>query len=136
MVPSHTKFSPDRSFGVWKYYFRRAFVDWLGDLISVIENTPSRLNKAIRTIWDGKQTGFLDDYFKTFPGLTEYQQCVFQTNLIMKVRRMSRSLEKKTISLQTASLENADALIIEQFRTTECRATVVQVFIHMKRSET
>lgn len=37
MIPGHTKFSPDRSFGIWKFSFSKAIVDCLDELVVLVE---------------------------------------------------------------------------------------------------
>ena len=81
MLVGHTKFAPDRFFGLFKRQFRRATVDTMYDIIRVMkESTIAGKNIPIPTVdpigarncqwydW----TSFLGNYFRAIPGITQY----------------------------------------------------------------
>ena len=84
MIPGHTKFSPDRNFGIWKFkYARSDDIDSFEDLIEMIEGSPGGFNVVIPTILNGKRnviwydwSTYLSTYFRTFPGLTDFHKFV------------------------------------------------------------
>src|SRR5918911_3750299 len=88
MVPGHTKFKCDGSFGLIKKLYRKTRVDYLGHVVEVIKkSSPAGLNKA-QCYEGGKGFQYLDIkailgiYFKKLPSIQKYQHFLFEaTNL-------------------------------------------------------
>ena len=79
MIPSHTKFKCDGSFGLIKKLYRRTRVDCLDHVVEVIKkSSPAGLNKA-QCYEGGKGFQYLDIkailgiYFKKLPSIQKYQ---------------------------------------------------------------
>ena len=81
MLVGHTKFAPDRFFGLVKKRFRRSCVDTLTDIARVVEeSTTTGKNKAqmIRNLDGEKQVDFyqwsvfLQQFFKPIPNILKY----------------------------------------------------------------
>lgn len=95
MIPGHTKFSPDRGFGIWKKRYAMADVDCLEDLVVLIETTggdESVSSRAVATVLDGernvvwyKWVECLSGSYRKFPGMTSFHQFVFKVGECMKV---------------------------------------------------
>ena len=73
MIPGHTKFKCDGSFGLIKKLYRRTRVDCLDHVVEVVKkSSQARLNKA-QCYEDGKGFQYLDikailgNYFKKLP---------------------------------------------------------------------
>ena len=81
MIAGHTKFAPDRFFGIFKRKYRNSDVNSLVDVcVSVTSSSITRQNK-IQLIADAmgnslvtwyKWTGFLSEFFQPLPGITSY----------------------------------------------------------------
>ena len=83
MVPGHTKFKCDGSFGLIKRLYRNTTVDCVDHIADVVKGSSiARLNKARR--YNGRD-GFqyfdiisgLETYFKKLPGLQKFQHFLF-----------------------------------------------------------
>jgi len=83
MVPGHTKFKCDGSFGLIKRLYRKATVDCVDHVVDVVKRSSiAGLNKARR--YNGSE-GFqyydiisgLETYFKKLPGLQKFQHFLF-----------------------------------------------------------
>lgn len=81
MLVGHTKFAPDRFFGLFKRQFRKATVDTLQDISRVMtESSKAGKNIPVPTVdFFGKRncewyewSTFLSQYFRTIPGITKY----------------------------------------------------------------
>jgi hypothetical protein len=86
MVPGHTKFKCDGSFGLIKKLYRKTRVDCLGHVVEVIKrSSPAGLNKA-QCYEGGKGFQYLDIkailgiYFKKLNGLQKYQHFLFKAS--------------------------------------------------------
>ena len=86
MLPGHTKFAPDRHFGLLKKTYRRTYVETMGCLERVVQkssyigaNIPQRVKgptgEDLVRYYDWKK--FFEQYFKSLPGITSYH--VFRT---------------------------------------------------------
>lgn len=96
MLAGHTKFSPDRSFGLVKIMYRKMIVDCLDDFVNCVkESSPNGFNCAIPTvdpntkkrnvIWS-KWTAFLEKYHKPLPGITQFHHfSFFETGIEAKL---------------------------------------------------
>src|SRR3954454_14062978 len=88
MIPGHTKFKCDGSFGLIKKLYRRTRGDCLDHVVEIVKgSSPARLNKT--QCYEGG-TGFqyldikpiLGIYFKKLPSIQKYQHFLFEaTNL-------------------------------------------------------
>jgi hypothetical protein len=83
MVPGHTKFKCDGSFGLIKKLYRKTTVDCVDHVVDVVKRSSiAGLNKARR--YNGSK-GFryfdiisaLETYFKKLPGLQKFQHFLF-----------------------------------------------------------
>ena len=81
MLVGHTKFAPDRFFGLFKRLFRRSLVDTMTDVVRVVkESSPSGKNKAQLTVTSSGSrevhwidwSQFFQHFFKPIPGITTY----------------------------------------------------------------
>ena len=86
MVPGHTKFKCDGSFGLIKKLYRKTRVDCLGHVVEVIKrSSPAGLNKA-QCYEGGKGFQYLDIkailgiYFKKLNGLQKVSTFSFRSN--------------------------------------------------------
>src|SRR5437588_7908068 len=86
MVPGHTKFKCDGSFGLIKKLYRKTRVDCLGHVVEVIKrSSPTGLNKA-QCYEGGKGFQYLDIkailgiFFKKLNGLQKYQHFLFEAS--------------------------------------------------------
>ena len=86
MIPGHTKFKCDGSFGLIKKLYRKTRVDCLDHVVEVIKrSSPAGLNKA-QCYEGGKGFQYLDIkailgiYFKKLNGLQKYQHFLFEAS--------------------------------------------------------
>ena len=84
MVPGHTKFKCDGSFGLIKKLYRKTTVDCVNHIVEVVKKSSTAgLNKAQRYD-NGKGFQYLDlnsvlgIFFKKLSGLQKYQHFVFK----------------------------------------------------------
>ena len=84
MVPGHTKFKCDGSFGLIKKLYRKMTVDCVNHIVEVVKRSSTAgLNKAQRYD-NGKGFQYLDlnsvlgIFFKKLNGLQKYQHFVFE----------------------------------------------------------
>src|SRR5437764_2405230 len=84
MVPGHTKFKCDGSFGLIKKLYRKTTVDCVNHIVEVVKRSSTAgLNKA-QCYEDGKGFQYLDlssvlgTFFKKLNGLQKYQHFVFE----------------------------------------------------------
>ena len=86
MLVGHTKFAPDRYFGLIKKRFRRSSIDTLFEMARVVkESTTTGKNKAqlIRSPSGEKEvdfyqwTAFLQQFFKSIPNILKYHKFRF-----------------------------------------------------------
>ena len=90
MIPGHTKFKCDGSFGLIKKLYRKTRVDCVDHVVEVVKrSSPAGLNKA-QCYEGGKGFQYLDIksilgiYFKKLPSIQKYQHFLFEaTNLDM-----------------------------------------------------
>src|SRR4051794_34060089 len=86
MIPGHTKFKCDGSFGLIKKLYRKTRVDYLDHVVEVIKRSSlAGLNKA-QCYEGGKGFQYLDIkailgiYFKKLNGLQKYQHFLFEAS--------------------------------------------------------
>lgn len=82
LITGHTKFSPDRNFGIVKSKFSKSVVDCYEDFLEVIKSSsPNNFNVAvpsknpttnIRHVQWAEWDTYLSQFFKQVPGLTKY----------------------------------------------------------------
>ena len=121
MLAGHTKFAPDRFFGLFKKRFRRSSVDTIADICRVVqESTSTGQNKyqVIRSL-EGKKlvnffkwTEFLQQFFKHLPNLLTYhcfQVDAAKPGLVM-VRQYSNTDE---ISINILRIDHQAILMAE-----------------------
>jgi hypothetical protein len=122
MLAGHTKFGPDRNFGIVKFKYARTVVDCLEDLIACVEQSSRNgFNKAVATVdpvtkervvtWS-YWTEFLKGYFTDFRGLTQYHHFTFYPDGRLEAKLFADS-PASHVKLQTASLHVAQAQMIE-----------------------
>ena len=92
MVAGHTKFSPDRSFGLLKKEFRRTAVDTLGDIVRVVERSATTNSAEVIGWEDGvpliptfNWTNFFAGRMLKIPGIKGYQHFHFGGDVDGKV---------------------------------------------------
>ena len=92
MIPGHTKFKCDGSFGMIKKLYRRTRVDCLDYVVAVVKkSSPAGLNKA-QCYEGGKSFQYLDIkailgiYFKKLNGLQKYQHFLFKASILGVVK--------------------------------------------------
>ena len=83
MVPGHTKFNCDGSFGLIKKLYRKTIVDCVNYIVEVVKKlSTARLNKA-QCYENGKGFQYLDlnsmlgIFFKKLNGMQKYQNFLF-----------------------------------------------------------
>jgi len=86
MIPGHTKFKCDGSFGLIKKLYRKTRVDCLDHVVDVVKrSSPAGLNKA-QCYEGGKGFQYLDIkailgiYFKKLPSIQKYQHFLFEAS--------------------------------------------------------
>ncbi|MCP4104021.1 MAG: hypothetical protein GY749_00550, partial [Desulfobacteraceae bacterium] len=82
MIPGHTKFAPDRYFGLFKIKYRRSTIDCLHDLVMCVNNCSSEQTVAQvygrhlglkRNAFEySKWDEYLSSYFKSPDGILKY----------------------------------------------------------------
>ena len=84
MVPGHTKFKCDGSFGLIKKLYRKKTVDYVDHIVEVVKKSSTTgLNKA-QCYDDGKSFQYLDlnavlgIFFKKLNGMQKYQHFLFE----------------------------------------------------------
>ena len=84
MIPGHTKFKCDGSFGLIKKLYRKTTVDCVDHIVKVVKNSSTAgLNKA-QCYENGKGFQYLDlnsvlgIFFKKLNGLQKYQHFLFE----------------------------------------------------------
>ncbi|CAH0403833.1 unnamed protein product [Chilo suppressalis] len=90
LLVGHTKFSPDRMFGLLKQKFSKSTVDTLHDIEECVANsTVSGKNKAICTndyvngiinVQWYEWNAFLSEFFTTIPGITQYHHFIIKSD--------------------------------------------------------
>ncbi|KAF0535459.1 chaperonin: PROVISIONAL [Gigaspora margarita] len=116
MVAGHTKFSPDRFFGLIKLLLRKSEVDNLDDLVKVVQNsTPGRFNIA-QTVFDNKGnqvvhfyewTDWLKQKFITIPDILK--QHYFEFNSLDKGKvKISTSCDGEKTTIQIEKIKQKD----------------------------
>lgn len=122
LLAGHTKFSPDRNFGLLKSNYARSNIDCIQDLICCVHSSsPNGFNIAVPTVdpetkrrnvvWsDWNQ--FLSAFFKPFVGITSYHHFIFEQSGSLAVKLFADS-EPEMIHLQKSSLETTNAMLIE-----------------------
>src|SRR5215216_1078874 len=92
MIPGHTKFKCDGSFGMIKKLYRRTRVDCLEHMVEVIKKSSSAgLNKA-QCYESGKGFQYLDIkailgiYFKKLSSIQRYQHFLFEASNLDTVK--------------------------------------------------
>ena len=83
MLPGHTKFAPDRFFGLFKQKFRRCQVETMMDVVQVVQSSTDKALNLPQPIVDPvskqqyvhfyKWSAFLDQFFKPIPQILSYQ---------------------------------------------------------------
>ncbi len=92
MIPGHTKFKCDGSFGLIKKLYRRTRVDCVDHVVEVVKkSSPAGLNKA-QCYEGGKGFQYLDIkailgiYFKKLPSIQRYQHFLFEASNLGTVK--------------------------------------------------
>ena len=89
MIPGHTKFAPDRFFGLFKKKFRTSNVETVLDMAKVVRSTTDQAINIPQLIADPttqqqlvhvhKWSEFLARFFKPIPHLLSYQVFSFSS---------------------------------------------------------
>lgn len=122
LVSGHTKFSPDRSFGILKKKYSRSTVDTIIDLKECVKSSSHKgLQGATITldprtnehqvIWSD-WTSFLDQLFVKLPGLTKYHHFIFTSDGAIKTKEYADS-EPECVYLVKSDWTADAALVIE-----------------------
>ena len=119
MLSGHTKFAPDRHFGLIKKAYRRTRVDTMGCIARLVEQSSvvgansAQLvhnSKGERVVHFYEWSQFLLQYFKAIPGITSYH--VFRFDCLhpgtVFVREHSQSPEKSVTILKGAHPDRGD----------------------------
>src|SRR5437764_14051902 len=92
MIPGHTKFKCDGSFGLIKKLYRKTSVDCVDHVVDVVKrSSPAGLNKA-QCYEGGKGFQYLDIkaifgiYFKKLPSIQKYQHFLFEASNLGTVK--------------------------------------------------
>ena len=92
MIPGHTKFKCDGSFGLIKKLYRKTRVDCQGHVVDVVKrSSPAGLNKT-QCYEGGKGFQYLDIkailgiYFKKLPSIQKYQHFLFEASNLGTVK--------------------------------------------------
>nr|XP_022909686.1 uncharacterized protein LOC111420871 [Onthophagus taurus] len=83
LLTGHTKFSPDRSFGLVKLEYSRSNVDCYQDFEDVVvRSSHNKFNQAVNgskiewRSWDS----YFGEFYKRLPGITKYHHFDFRKN--------------------------------------------------------
>lgn len=117
LLTGHTKFSPDRNFGIVKSKFSKSIVNCQEDFIEVINaSSPNKFNIAVPTkdpktkvrngFW-AEWDKYLQQYFKAVPNLLKYHHFKFYEDGSIKAKLFANSEE---VELQEATLMHAEVL--------------------------
>ena len=116
MLPGHTKFAPDRHFGLIKKVYRRTRVDTIGCLQKVVINSSHIGANKVQLVRDssGQQvvhfygwSSFLQQYFSNLPSITSFRVFEFDCRFPGKVfaqKSSSQPPEEFSILRPSASL--------------------------------
>lgn len=117
LLTEHTKFSPDRNFGIVKTKFAKSVVDCHEDFIDVINtSSPNKFNIAVpskdprtknrNVFWAGWDR-YLQQFFKPIPNISKYHHFKFYPDGSIKAKFLADSEE---VELRKASPFNAEGL--------------------------
>ena len=120
MIPGHTRFSPDRFFGLIKRKFRRSKVSSLTQIAEVVESsTTGGQNKAyivgaesVKPFAYYNWADFLSNFFTTIPHITSYYhfRCKSDCSGVVFVREFADSEEKEVPVLKHNITVDREAL--------------------------
>ena len=120
MIPGHTRFSPDRFFGLIKRRFRRSKVSSLSQIVEVVESsTTGGQNKAYVIGEESSKpfayydwSDFLSVFFTTIPHITSYYhfRCTSDRPGVVFVREFADSEEKEVTILKPGVRVDEEAL--------------------------
>lgn len=123
LLTGHTKFGPDRNFGILKAKYSRANVDCLNDFINIVNSSsPNGYNVAIpsidpvtqvRNITWYKWDVYLQQFFKALKGIRQYHHFCFYSDGRTTAKLFADSSEE-VIRLQTSTLNIAEAYMMEE----------------------
>jgi hypothetical protein len=92
MIPGHTKFSPDRNFGMIKKRYWKSTINCVDDFVKVVkESSPAGLNK-IQCYQNGQGFQYLDirgsleKYFQKLPNIARYHHFLFSADSLGVVK--------------------------------------------------
>ncbi len=122
LLAGHTKFSPDRGFGLVKLAYARWITDCLLDFIECVNaSSHNGFNIARPTVdpvthqrnvyWSLWST-YLSKYFRHVPDITKFHHFLFTPNSALQ-KKLFIDDEYHSFSIQTTSLEDIDAEVIE-----------------------
>ena len=126
MIPGHTKFAPDRFFGVFKKKFRMSNVETMLDMASVVRSSTDQAVNIPQLIVDPitqeqlvcvyKWSEFLDKFFKHIPHILSYQ--IFEVSSskpgVFSLRKSSSSAIEEISILKNSANSIAIGQLPEQ----------------------
>jgi hypothetical protein len=104
MLVGHTKFSPDRYFGLFKKVFRRSSVSTLAEISAVADRATTSGQIVPQVIRDvaGKKlvtfyqwSAYLGQFFRTIPNITSYHNFKVSSDGTVTIKQYSDSSEEK-----------------------------------------
>lgn len=101
MLSGHTKFGPDRYFGLIKKLYGQSDIDSIEDIISCVQNSShSGFNepRVASDLWYN-WTDFLSQFYKKLNGVSTYHHFTFEENRVT-VKRLASSNETDEFYLQ------------------------------------
>lgn len=124
LLTGHTKFSPDRNFGILKAKYGKSIVDCQEDLIKVIQtSSPGGFNLAvpskepqtkIRNVFWGQWDVYLKQFFCPIVGLTKYHHFNFHIDGRITGKLFDDSPEIILHEEMKLKLEKSNSLVITE----------------------
>lgn len=101
LLTGHTKFAPDRYFGIFKFKYATSNIDTYEDLLQcVVESSPSGHNKAVSAEnvtwyqWDS----YLKPFYRPLVGITQFHHFIICTDCV-KTKKFADSEDVDTFHL-------------------------------------
>jgi len=121
MIPGHTKFSPDRNFGMIKKLYRRSIIFSKEQFVEIVKkSSPAGFNK-VQCYEDGKGFQYYDfkvlgEYFEKLLNITRYHHFHFSADRlgVVRVKEFVESEWEEFDLLKTDSKEREE--VIEEIR--------------------
>ena len=101
LLTGHTKFAPDRHFGLFKAKYAVSNIDTYEDLLQcVVESSPGGYNKAVSAdtvVWY-KWDSYLKSFFKSLVGITQFRHFIITTDCV-KTKKFADSEDVESFHL-------------------------------------